>query len=139
MSGETDLGVLLASVRPRLRPGVYVYCSVPGGQSFDGLDPVCVFREDEGVTLIVEKSDAEKFHLPIRFEAAWITLDVHSALDAVGFLAAVARALADVGVGCNAVAAYYHDHLFVPLADAERAVTALEALQRQACSSSDGR
>ncbi len=50
-----------------------------------------------------------------------ITRDVLSALDVVGFLAAVTAALADAGIGANAVSAFFHDHLFVPLDRAEAA------------------
>ena len=43
-----------------------------------------------------------------------ITLDVHSSLESVGFLAAVSARLAAAGIPCNAVSAFHHDHLFVP-------------------------
>ena len=58
----------------------------------------------------------------------WITLDVHSSLEAVGLTAAVSAALAEENISCNVVAAYYHDHLFVPVADAERAMETLMRL-----------
>ncbi len=59
---------------------------------------------------------------------ARITLNVHSALEAVGLTAAVATALTREGISANVVAAYYHDHIFVPEVDAERALEALRAL-----------
>jgi hypothetical protein len=58
-----------------------------------------------------------------------ITLTVPSALDGVGLTAAVATALADAGIPCNVVAAFHHDHLFVPAAMAKRAVRVLLDLQ----------
>ena len=45
---------------------------------------------------------------------ARITLTGHSALDGVGLTAAVASALADAEIPCNMVAAFHHDHAFVP-------------------------
>ena len=78
---------------------------------------------------MLKKEDAARHGIEGTFEAAWITLTVHSDLAAVGFLAAVAAALASEGIPCNAIAAFHHDHLFVPVAMAERAMAALERLQ----------
>jgi hypothetical protein len=57
-----------------------------------------------------------------------ITLKVHSSLEAVGLTAAFSRALTEAGISANVVAAYYHDHIFVPATDAERAIEALRQL-----------
>jgi hypothetical protein len=46
----------------------------------------------------------------------------------VGLTAAVSAALTREGISANVIAAYYHDHIFVPEADAERALDALRAL-----------
>ena len=54
-----------------------------------------------------------------------VTLTVHSALDAVGFLAAVTARLAAAGISVNAVFAFFHDHLFVPAGQAEETVETL--------------
>ncbi|HCH64870.1 MAG TPA: acetyltransferase, partial [Deltaproteobacteria bacterium] len=67
--------------------------------------------------------------LSVLFRAAWITLTVHSDLQAVGLTAAVASALTAVGVSCNVVAGAHHDHLFVPEGMADRAMAALRDLQ----------
>lgn len=123
MSGERDLAKLLASLEPRLRPGRYVFVSVdrvPGGA-----DPVVTVAEDEGVTLVLDQDRADQLALAYDFVAAWITLQVHSALDAVGLTAAVAGRLAEAGISCNMVAGYYHDHLFIPHGDGERALALL--------------
>ena len=76
--------------------------------------------------MIVPLDEARHAGLAPVFEAAWITLDVHSALEAVGLTAEVARVLTDAGIPCNIVAALHHDHLFVP---ADRAAAALRALR----------
>ena len=125
----SNLAALLQSMHPVLHPGVYVFASVPAGTDLGSLEPLATFRESEGLTLIVEERQAEAAHLPVLFRAAWITLTVHSDLQAVGLTAAVAAALAGAGIGCNVVAAAFHDHLFVPAEAGERALAALQGLQ----------
>ena len=124
----SDLGVLLRSMRPTLRNGAYVFCVVPHGTDVRPLNPIGVFHEDEGTSLVVEESAAVAHGLASIFRAAWITLTIHSALNAVGLTAAVSRALADAGISCNVVAAAHHDHLFVPVEEADRAMLVLERL-----------
>ncbi|MFB4426749.1 ACT domain-containing protein [Streptomyces sp. QL37] len=128
MTGERDLRTLLRGLRPELRPGRYVYTTLPGGEAPTGVTPVVTVTEREGLTLVVPEAQAEESGLPYHFVAAWITLRVHSALDAVGLTAAVSLALTDEGVSCNVVAGFHHDHLFVPYERAADAVRALEAL-----------
>jgi hypothetical protein len=50
----------------------------------------------------------------------------------VGLTAAFSRALGEADISCNVIAAAYHDHIFVPVDDAPRAMDALSALQRHA-------
>jgi hypothetical protein len=129
VSGETDLGRLLAGLDPRLHEGEYVFVTLPDGVAVPaGLDPVLAFREDEGRTLILRRDEAEGEGLPGVFPSAWITLRVHSSLEAVGMMAAVATALAGAGISCNAVAAYHHDHVFVQYDRAGEAVALLRDL-----------
>jgi hypothetical protein len=128
-AAESDLARLLAGMKPELRPGTYLFCTRADGAVPAGLAPLATFREAEGVTLVVRREEAERCGLGGTFECAWITLTVHSDLAAVGFLAAVAGALARAGIPCNAIAAFHHDHLFVPVAMAERAMTVLTRFQ----------
>lgn len=121
-----DLQRLLASMDPVVNDGTYVYASVDNVP--DGLDYLAIFREAEGASLIIERSLAVRSGLVILFEAKWITLRVYSVLDAVGLTAAVSAALTEAGISCNIVAAAHHDHLFVPVNDAERALGVLKAL-----------
>ncbi|MCU7825092.1 ACT domain-containing protein [Kitasatospora sp. DSM 101779] len=127
MAAERDLSALLAGLHPALNPGRYVYCTLPGRVP-PGLRPVVTVAEEEGVTVVVPQEEADSLGLHYEFVAGWITLRVHSALEAVGLTAAVATALAEHGISCNVAAGFHHDHLFVPAADAERAVRALEKL-----------
>ncbi|NRP70400.1 hypothetical protein ILFOPFJJ_01280 [Ensifer psoraleae] len=135
MSGETDLARLLAEMNPILREGEYVYCAVQGdAPSWFALEPIGTFREVEGLTLILERPQAEAAGLSYGPVLRLITLSVHSALEAVGLTAAVSGALTRAGISANVVAAYYHDHIFVPAADAERAVEVLRALSSELAS-----
>jgi hypothetical protein len=126
MTCERDLNRLLADVRPVLDPQTFVYCTVPPDAALPaGINPVQIFREREGCTLILPRAEAEAAALSYLFTCRMITLDVHSALDAIGFLAAVASLLATAGISVNAVSAYYHDHLFVPVERADDAMRLL--------------
>lgn len=128
MSGETQLTVLLRTLSPERQPGDYVYATVPTLRA--ELEPVLAFREREGWTLVLRRDIADAAAIASTFPCAWLTLRVHSSLQAVGLTAAVADALADAGIACNAVAAYYHDHLFVPLDRADEAIEILRRLSR---------
>lgn len=128
MSGETDLARLLQNMRPERTPGDYVFCTVESFERAAALQPVGMFQEKEGMTVILRKQQADELSLPYAAVFAWITLTVHSSLEAVGLTAAVSRALAQAGISCNMVAAFYHDHIFIPAADADRAMEALLAL-----------
>ncbi|MFJ8082958.1 ACT domain-containing protein [Streptomyces sp. NPDC096205] len=127
MGGESDLQKLLRGMRPELRAGRYVFTTVEGGVP-SGVTPLVTVAEDEGLTLVVPLEEADAAGLAYDYVAGWITLRIHSALDAVGLTAAVSRELADVGLSCNVVAGFHHDHLFVPYEHADRAVAALDSL-----------
>ncbi len=133
MTGETDLSRLIASMRPRLSPDVYVFATVPPDSTGPtGIAPVMMFRETEGTTLVLTESDARAAGLAAIFPSRMITLDVHSSLEAVGFIAAVATRLAAAGLGVNPVAGYHHDHLFVASDRAVEAMAILEAMSAEA-------
>ncbi|MCF3641906.1 ACT domain-containing protein [Rhizobium sp. TRM95111] len=130
MDGICDLDRLLKEMRPVLAQGEFVFCTVPDGdlRPWLDLDPLGTFREEEGLTLILPMAVAQANGLSGSAALSLITLTVHSALEAVGLTAAIATALARDGISANVVAAYHHDHVFVPAADGERALAALEAL-----------
>lgn len=133
MTGETDLDILVASMRPELDSTTYVWASVDGLASAGALiDAVATVREAEGLTLVLPIDAAGRHGLEFEFPSARITLAVHSSLEAVGLTAAFARALADAGISANVVAGFHHDHLFVPRDRAAEAMAALEALAARA-------
>ncbi|AFZ32511.1 Protein of unknown function DUF2241 [Gloeocapsa sp. PCC 7428] len=127
MSGETNLAVLLRSMNPILRDEEYVFCSVNHhDNSYLKLEPICVFREDEGLTLIVRRDRADAADISYSSVFRMVTLSVHSSLDAVGFLATITSKLAQYGISVNLVSAYYHDHLFIPAARACKVMRLLQ-------------
>lgn len=130
MSGETDLANLLKNMKPELNQGEYVYCLVNSLELAAALKPIGIFQEKEGVTVIIPKEQADAFSLPYSITCAWITLTVHSALEAIGLTAAFSKALTETNISCNVVAAFHHDHIFVPVKDAKRAMEALCSLSR---------
>ena len=128
MSGETNLARLLQSMTPRLNPGQYVFCCVPTEHDCSGLQPIASLRETEGLSLVLPREVADAHGLHYDYVSAWITLEVHSSLAAVGLTASFSAALAQAGISCNVVAGFHHDHIFVPSERAEQALSTLRAL-----------
>ena len=113
MVGETDLCALLKSMNARLVDGLYVFVTLKGKVLPEGVSPRMVFQETEGTTLVLLKEEAEANELDYEFPCRMITLEVHSSLEAVGFLARITTELAKHKMGVNPVSGFFHDHLFV--------------------------
>ncbi len=128
MSRENKPQTLIKKVAPKLNKGLYVFVTSNDLKKIAASEILCQFREKEGTTLILEKSVADKLGFSYFFVASWITLTVHSSLEAVGLTARVSTVLAKEGISCNALAAYHHDHIFVPYKDADRAISILRKL-----------
>jgi len=131
MAGETDLTILLESLEPSLNLGSYVFISLKDINEILREDILFEFKEAEGITILLSKDKADKYNLDYEFVASWITLKVHSALDAVGLTAAVSSALTKHNISCNVVAAYYHDHIFVRKKDTKKAMEVLSEFSRK--------
>lgn len=154
MAGETDLNILLQSAKPILNEGTFFFCNIhltpkEGEKWADktytaihGLLPVSVatVREKEGLTVVVPKEEVDKYladeSLPKLeydqgYECAWITLTIHSSLEAVGLTAAFSKELAENDISCNVLAGFHHDHIFVAKKDAQKAVQVLSNLGRK--------
>jgi predicted N-acetyltransferase YhbS len=127
MAGEKNLQALLAGMHPVQRTGEYVYVLWPHGRPLAPAIEAAV-REAEGLTVVLPRAEADKEGLSYDFVGAWITLEIHSALEAVGLTAAVSKALTDARISCNVLAGFHHDHLLVPVADAPRALEVLAEL-----------
>ncbi len=129
MAGETNLRKLLDSMSPKLLPDEYVFCTVQGSYGdFSEAAPIASFCEAEGLTLVITKANAIKANFSFESTFKVITLMVHSSLDAVGLTAVVSSKLAEKGISANMIAAYYHDHIFVPTEKAEATIAALAEL-----------
>ncbi|MFD3943212.1 ACT domain-containing protein [Streptomyces sp. NPDC058579] len=136
MTAERNLDRLVAGMRPELNPGRYVFTTVDGPAPA-GVAPVVTVAEPEGLTVVVRQEEADGAGLAYDYVAGWITLRVHSALDAVGLTAVVAQGLAEAGLSCNVVAGFHHDHLFVEHARADEALAVLRGIADRASGSAD--
>lgn len=130
MSGQTNVNAMLRSLSVSVRPDKYVVVTLAPDAVVPGLSEgvAAVIDETEGPTVIATIERAEREGWPQEFIAAWLTLDVHSALEAVGLTAAFSRALGRAGIPCNVIAGFYHDHILVPHDKSEAAVEVIEAL-----------
>ena len=135
--GETDLSQLLRSLNPVLSPQTFVWGSIPAKSASDyanilklfvGINVQLLFRESGSWTVVVPQDVAKEIQLESTFPCRMVTLDVHSSLEAVGFIAAISARLTKIGVGANTVAGFYHDHLFVAPEKAEEVVKELKKM-----------
>lgn len=132
MTGIKNLNELLTSMQPELLDKVFVFCTVTGQlEQYLVLEPIAMFMEQEGLTLVLTKDKADKANLVYEGLFRQITLTVHSSLDAVGLTAAVSTKLASKGISANVIAAYYHDHIFVSNGKADQALLALRELSNK--------
>jgi hypothetical protein len=122
-------GPVYRDLSPELFDEAYVFVSVGGGVRPE-VAMFAAILEDEGLTLVLTKADADAAALTYSYVAARITLRVHSALEEVGLTATVSRILADAGISCNVIAGAAHDHLFV---DWPRRRHALDLLRQLSC------
>ena len=128
--GETDLATLLRTLEPVLDGNEWVFVRVEDSEVPKYMPhALASFREKEGMTLVIPRMKATEVQQSSG-PMARITLAVHSSLEAVGLTAAVSRTLANDGISANMIAAYHHDHVFVPLALADRAMNCLHGLSR---------
>ena len=130
MSGERDLARLLASLNVTARAGEFAFVARPAADPALATLALAMVTEDEGITYVLPCEVADARGLPYDFRAAWLTLGVHSALDAVGLTAAFANALAQRGIACNVLAGFHHDHLLVPADRRDDALAVLAGLAR---------
>lgn len=137
MSGETNLEALFRTLTTSMADGIYVFTTLENRKTPEGLEPKMVFQEAEGTTLILLREEAEEHHLAYEFPSKMITLNVHSSLEAVGFIARISTALSLQGMSVNPVAGFFHDHLFVPLGREMDALRVLDELKEAALNVSE--
>ncbi len=151
--GETSLSTLLSTLSVKIHPETYVFATIPASKftapfpiplssillffhepsSTNGSSETRETREPSiRVTLILEKSLAVKHQIEHTYPCRMVTCDVHSSLEAVGFMAVLTAKLAEAGISTNPVSGYYHDHLFVEERRADDAVRVLERVRQDA-------
>ena len=128
MSGEKKLFKLISGMKPKLNAGEYVFTMVKDFSKIDRMDTICEFKEEEGVTIVIDKNKADELNLKYNYVASWITLEVHSSLIAVGLTALFSAELTKFNISCNVIAGYYHDHIFVDEKDGKKAIKVLNDL-----------
>jgi len=128
MPSDNHTHKLIRNVQPYLNPGRYVFINLEDTDAVPLNAAICIFREKEGITCVLEQQIADDLHLSYAFIAGWITLNVYSSLEAVGLTARVSSALAAEHISCNAMAAFHHDHIFVPFQHVDKAMALLRKL-----------
>lgn len=123
MAGETDLDSMLADLEVVRRPGTFCFLTVDEVPSTVGVE--ALVTEDEATSIVLDTDLARSRGVEVDLELAWLTLRVHSSLEAVGLTAIVSARLASAGIPCNMLAGFYHDHVLVP---ADRAAEAMAAV-----------
>ena len=124
---------MISTMTPELQSGSFVFATFPDDRDASKFFHLAlsVFREAEGISLILPVDVAKGAGICVEDDMRCITLNVYSSLQGVGLTAAVSSALGEVGIPCNMVAAYHHDHVFVPAEMSEQAMQVLVSLQNK--------
>ena len=122
---------MISGMTPELQTGSFVFVTTNDPDLVTSLSgkAVSVFKEDEGISMIIPAGLAEQSMLNVDHPMRCITLNVFSSLEGVGLTAAVSTALGDHDIPCNMVAAFHHDHVFVPSEMCDQAMEVLISLQ----------
>jgi hypothetical protein len=130
MPGENNLSKLLANLSPALAEEEYVFCTFIDSSygDFSELKPVASVMEKEGLSLVLEKKKAEMANIKFHSSFRCISLGIHSDLISIGLTAKISSTLCENGISSNIIAGYFHDHVFVPVGQAERALEVLSKL-----------
>jgi hypothetical protein len=126
-TGATDLRAMLATLEATARPDDYVYAVIAPDHPAVELAHATI-REVEGLSVVLRRADADAHGVAHEFVAAWLTLTVHSSLEAIGLTAAFSRGLGEAGISCNVIAGFHHDHILVPVSECAHALEVIRSL-----------
>ncbi|KAM0260177.1 hypothetical protein ACHAQJ_002943 [Trichoderma viride] len=130
--GEKSLAKLLATLTTTLHETTFVFATLTDPANLPSLaETQLLFKETEGITVIVSKEYATAHKIDFFFPCKMITLNVTSSLEAVGFMAVIATRLAANNMGVNPVSGFYHDHLFIPLGREQEAIEVLRRMREE--------
>lgn len=125
---------MISGMTPVVLPELFVFITTndPALVASLSSSAISTFREEEGFSMLIPVELASKSMLKVDSPMRCITLNVFSSLEGVGLTAAVSSALGDNGIPCNMVAAFHHDHVFVPSKLCDQAMEILTSLQNKA-------
>ena len=132
MAGIEDIQILLRDMEPVLDRIDYVFCSTGYSKltaAIVDMSPIATILEDEGMTVVLSKKQADEYKLAFSTIFHRISLNIHSSLEATGLTAAISTALASHHISANVIAGYYHDHIYIPKDSADLALEILERLR----------
>ena len=90
--------------------------------------PIATFREEEGITLVISKDEADKFNIKYDSLFRCISLGVHSSLNSYGLISSISRELTKKKISSNVFSGFYHDHIFVQADLADTAIQVINSL-----------
>lgn len=131
MAEESNISALIKGMAPSLNKGEFVFCTLQDSTGLNWRDTICTFKESEGLSIVIDRQKADGLGIDYDFIASWITLTIHSSLNAIGFTALISSELAKHDVGCNIIAGYHHDHIFVNRKDTNKAMEVLSNLSKK--------
>lgn len=133
MAGLPELSEVLKIMKPKIQPGEYIFCVVSEAKFRTmNIKALCTFKEKEGISAILDRPSADGN--AIQYSSVWkmISLSVNSSLESIGMLAAISTRFAKERIPLNVISAYHHDHLFVPVQFAEKAMALLKKIGEEA-------
>jgi hypothetical protein len=73
VAGERGLDVLLRDMMPKMGEGIFVFCTIEADRGIPAaVKPLLIFHEQEGITLVMRRDEAERLGLRYQFASRLI-------------------------------------------------------------------